>query len=499
VIKNTSIITTLLFLLLQTAFTQNQQGISSFPRLSPDPKALEYYNLSRQNSSLTWNDLAEIGLWASGDASLANLGRIRAAVEALNSSGELPSTARGKAEFILTYMHRNILRSYSIYQTRVDTIFANGTFNCVSSAVLYTIFCASAGIDTSAVITRDHSFVIVHIDGENIDVETTNRLGFDPGNRREFHDQFGRSTGFTYIPAQNYRDRQTISRIELISLILNNRISDLERANRFADAVPLAIDRAALLAGDPERLNYNSNPQESLFEDPARTLMDRLFNLGAFLLRSNREEDCIRWAANASQVYPSQQRWQDFLMAAVNNRCARFLRENKVTDARNFLESMREILSRENYLQLDTVVLEAELLTAAGRISSAAEGDSVIADVEQQLANGRISQVRAREITIFAVQKTASVLASPPARDWRAAIQYLERAAARTVTNRDIEQALRTYRANLVADYHNRFAAEWNRRNYDEAARILNEALTEFPEERQLLRDKEIVDRQNAR
>ena len=49
--------------------------------------------------------------------------------------------------------------------------------------------------------------------------------------------------------------------------------------------------------------------------------------------------------------------------------------------------------------------------------------------------------------------------------------------------------------ANRVSDFHNRFAAAWNRRNYDEARRILDEGLAEFPGDRQLLSDREIADR----
>jgi hypothetical protein len=72
----------------------------------------------------------------------------------------------------------------------------------------------------------------------------------------------------------------------------------------------------------------------------------------------------------------------------------------------------------------------------------------------------------------------------------------MESAIARYGSNRELEQALRTYRDNLAADYHNRFASAWNRRNFDEARRILNEGLAEFPDNRQLLSDRDIVDRQ---
>jgi len=501
-------ITLALILLFFTSYTsvfaQNRpQNAVNFPRLEPDPKALDFYRLGRRGGGHTWQELAEIGLWASGldpagGAFSANLERIRTLTAALVNSPDLPSRTKEKADFILGFLHQNILRSYSVYQTRIDTSLENGVYNCVSSAVLYIILCEAAGIRTSAVVTREHAFVIVHINGEEIDVETTNRFGFEPGNRREFHDQFGR-IGFTYVPVQNYRDRQAITKTELVSLILNNRIADMERRNNFAGSVPLAIDRAALLFGDALTIPSQNQSQESLFPDARKDLMDRLLNFGASLLRGNREEESIRWAQAASAKYPDSERWQEYTSAAVNNRLTRLIRERRITEAASFLESNKSILTDADYAHLESAVIDADLLQRANQIRTAEEGDSVIAAIEQARQAGKMNERRASELITFTIQKTATVLSAAPARDWRAAIRYIENALSRTGTNREIEQALRTYRNNLAADYHNRFAAEWNRRNYDEAERILNEGLAEFPDNRQLLANRETVNRHRSR
>jgi hypothetical protein len=47
----------------------------------------------------------------------------------------------------------------------------------------------------------------------------------------------------------------------------------------------------------------------------------------------------------------------------------------------------------------------------------------------------------------------------------------------------------------LAVEYHNRFAAAWNRRNHEEAARILEEGLALFPDNRQLLADQAVVEK----
>jgi hypothetical protein len=251
--------------------------------------------------------------------------------------------------------------------------------------------------------------------------------------------------------------------------------------------------------------DYSSASQidnsESLFEDPRKVVMDRLFNYGASLLRANREEDGILWATAASARYANSERWQEFMFAAVNNRITRFLRERDINAgaARNFLEDKKNILTSGNYAQLDTILVDAELLKRANEIRGAVDGDSVISDALNARENGRLSERRANELIVYAVQKTAAVLCAAPARDWRTAINYIEtfisRYGGRIDSNRELDQALRTYRGNIATEYHNRFAAEWNRRNYDEALRILNEGLAEFPDNRQLLEDRETANR----
>jgi len=373
---------------------------------------------------------------------------------------------------------------------------STGRYNCVSSAVLYMILCQSLGINTKGVITKDHAFITIPMGETDIDVETTNAYGFDPGNRKEFHDQFGRLTGFTYVPAKNYRDRQTISQIELVSLILNNRIVDYERQNQFADAVPVAIDRAALLAGNALTIDSIKETQETIFTDPRKDLMDRLFNFGAMLLRAGREEESLRWAAAASPVYPDEKRWQELVMAAANNHLMRLINLNKRAEARLFIDGQKNVLSRANYDKLDALLVDSELLNMANQIRTAADGDSVVNAVEQARSSGKIQEKRAAELITFAVQKAASSVSTQPAGNWRAAIQYIEASLSRLGANRELEQALNVYRGNLAADFHNRFATEWNKRNYTEAERILNEGLAEFPGDRQLLSDKQIIAKQ---
>jgi hypothetical protein len=493
-------ITLICFTLLLGA-AAGAQTRTSFPDLEPDRRAETYGQ--RGAGGYSWEDLAEISLWASASPEEnAGPGRgpsfleqIRAAAEELKSSPDTPGDLRNRGEYVLTYIHKKFLTAYSLQQTRLDTLLSGGRYNCVSSAVLYLILGTAAGLDIRGVMTKDHAFAAARVNGEWIDVETTNPYGFDPGNRKEFHDQFGKATGFAYVPARNYRDRVFISPIELVSLIFSNRISELERQNRFAEAVPLAVSRAGLLlGGKPGGAPAEGGEPVSIFEDPRRDLLNRIFNFGAFLLKGGREEDALRWAAFAQVKYPDEERWQEFVFAAVNNRLVKLIRAGRLAEARNTLNSQASLLNAADFDRLDMTITDGELLEQASNMKNSEDAAAILAAIDDAGSRGVLPPDRAGELRTFVIEKAASLISAGPGRNWSGAVAYLEGALERYGPNPRLEQSLRGYRSNLAVEYHNRFAAAWNRRDQKEAARILEEGLALFPDNRQLLADRTVVE-----
>ncbi len=256
------------------------------PRLEADPQA---YVFSDDLDTSDWRSLFSLAWWASGATGGEAAADEFAPVVMKLTDTVVEMDERQKAEFVLEYMHKNFLGSYRLKQTRIDTLLETGGYNCVSSAVLYSILATAVGLDVSGVNTSDHAFCSVRIDDKQIDVETTNIYGFEPGTRIDFHDNFGKTTGFSYVPPGNYRDRNRIDILKLFSLIIQNRIADVESAGRYSEAVGLAVDRWVLLGG--------SRGQE--FED----LVTRMLNYGTLLSRAGREADALDWAKLAVQVY----------------------------------------------------------------------------------------------------------------------------------------------------------------------------------------------------
>jgi hypothetical protein len=436
-------------------FLAAQNSPANFPSLRPDPRGVEYAERGK-SGDLSWEDLAEAALWASAagensQSSTNYLNSLRLAEAELETAfqGENPGMdPKAQGDYILAYMHRKFLRSYSAMQTRLDTLLGTGRYNCVSSAVLYLILARSQGLEVRGVAARDHAFASFHRGDETWDVETTNPYGFDPGSRREFHDQFGKITGFAYVPARNYRDRTGISPLELVSLILHNRIAEAESRGRYGEAVSLALNRAALLEGrkDPAVSNF--------FTDPRQDLNDRILNYGASLLNSGKEEEGMAWAAYAEHVYSgagTDRRWKEYVNALISNRTTKLCRAGRFDQARAFLASAELLRDNDSRRRLEILIADSELTALINAVRQDGEAEAVLQRIDAAESAGLLLPARVRELRDHVNR-------------WR------------------------------LTNFHNRFAAAFNNRDFPLARRILEEALGEFPESRQLRSDQNTLE-----
>jgi tetratricopeptide (TPR) repeat protein len=431
------------FITLITTLSLHAQT-EAFPSMDPDPQAYAYARLAT-NGSYSWQDLARVSLWASGAQDEgAYYARIARGVEELHASS-LPASPREQGEYLLSFIHERFFSAYSGNQTRIDTLLTNGRYNCVSSAVFYMIFAVSLGLNVQGVVTQDHAFITLNTGSETIDVESTNPYGFDPGTRHDFQDNFGNVTGFAYTPPTNYRNRASISQIELVSVIMTNRLS-MELRNNERAGLTVALNRAALLSG------YSGpKPPAQLFLDPHEDMMLRLLSFGNTFLRSGKEEDALRWFLLIDDRYPADERTQESIYTALNNLFIKLINGSRIADARRLLNESTSHLSTAGIAKLDAMLNDAEL-------------NSVL----QQLMNEQ---------------------------NWLEGIKLLEATIARNGRNTQLDNKLRVFRSNRVAELHNTFAGLFNAGEYEKAGAFLQEALKEFPNERQLLQDKTTFDR----
>lgn len=228
----------LLFALLAAAPLAAQRAAAvEIP--APHPLAAR---LAAASEPLPLDDLVDASLAFSGvgDASLPAYRRrlldvvagFQATVAGIADPGLLASRA-------LEYLHAGTLKRYDFRQVRIDTLLDGGSYNCVSSAVLYLVLARSVGLTVGGVRTTDHAFCTVQVGARTVDVETTNPYGYDPGSRKEFTDSFGKVTGFAYVPPTSSRDRTAVGERGLLALVLHDRVSfAIERGDHAASLEP---------------------------------------------------------------------------------------------------------------------------------------------------------------------------------------------------------------------------------------------------------------------
>ncbi|MGL4981938.1 MAG: tetratricopeptide repeat protein [Treponemataceae bacterium] len=163
-----------------------------------------------------------------------NIGVIDEAV-VMNASSLTSENAL--AEFLLQEMHNVFFQKYNLHSYTAGEIKDNGLYNCVSSSILYSALLLRYGISSIVPIeTPDHVFISVEIDNESVDIETTNKIGFDPGSKKDFIDEFGKITGFAYVPPSNYRNRQQITIKKLVSLVSHNKSTYYNAKKNYLEA-----------------------------------------------------------------------------------------------------------------------------------------------------------------------------------------------------------------------------------------------------------------------
>ncbi len=129
-----------------------------------------------------------------------------------------------KGKILLKWLYTsNILKKYYLSSTLANHLIDSGSYNCLSSTIIYTLLATELGLDVNAVFTPNHSFATLKTEKGEIDVETTVEYGFDPGT--EEIEEFENQQRIIYVPKTNYGNRKNVDLNFLISSLYANTIS----------------------------------------------------------------------------------------------------------------------------------------------------------------------------------------------------------------------------------------------------------------------------------
>jgi len=403
----------------------------AFPlRLEPLPEAAAR---PASGAALDVAGLTELALVFSGTAE-ADLARYERKLDQWSAEFRARSTGwdeTRKAEGLLLFLHEK-WKDYSTYQTRLDTLLDQGTFNCVSSALAYMILGRAAGLDVQAAATTDHAFALVHLSTRDVDVETTTKYGFDPGAKTEFTDSFGR-TGFVYVPPGNYSQRRNIGDRQLLGLLIQNRMADFQRAGDAESEVGPAIDRWTV-EGTPEA---------------KATLVSGFLNYASWLNDHRRYLDGLDLVGKMAAWTGPVDAVGTLEWTFVNN-------------------------------QMNTL-LTAQDFEGARALFAAEDGKHLLNDQRRQ---DLLSQ-------LYAMQVQNVAAAQGP----RAAVMFLQGLPPEIAALPSLTRALSVYTYNWSVEVHNEFARLWNAGKRDEARSTLRDALTAIPDSELLKKDSAVSQR----
>jgi hypothetical protein len=417
-----------LFLPLSSpAYGQDRYGLLAEAKLAPSVAIAAL--LDAEGSGPT---LLAAALHFSGANSLRAEATRRALEPALAEARALASAHEDEyalGEALLSLAHERFLKRYVELESTLDAAVLDGRYNCVSSSVLYLLLAREAGLRPLGIVTTDHSFVALALDdGRLIDVETTNRHGFDPGSKKEFLDSFGRTTGYAYVPPSDYKRRSQVSDRHLVGLIALNRATLAERRADQLGALALAVDAHAYMDDETSR----------------QYLGDRAHNVAATLLNAKRWDEALRFLGRVTEYY------------------------GPLAD-------------------LDSLGMQARLALLADNVSALGR-DEALAELERAYRAGVVSDSERVEFILAIVSRAADELRRREG--WLAAWTALAEAAGDYPAIAQLKGLAATARSNWVADTHNRFAAHFNARRYNEAEAVLKAGLAIAPEERLFIDDE---------
>ncbi len=207
-----------------------------------------------QDGKLDDWSFAEAALLASGVTDKARrktyLDRLKKIETGARKAIEPGKTDYQRGELLLKYLHEQSLAAgYRALQTDLSVVLDEGTFNCVSSAVLYNVIGRRLGLDLRAIEVPDHAFSILYVDTKHADVETTNASGFNPSRDPAVQKQLLEQTGFRYIPEKHPEQRREVGEAGLAAIIYYNHGVSASKDKRYGEAL-FAYFRALSL--DPE-------------------------------------------------------------------------------------------------------------------------------------------------------------------------------------------------------------------------------------------------------
>ena len=204
-------------------YGENSTGL---PLWSP-VRAFESGMVSRvreTDNPLSPQELLQLYLLASGDVRSAERAtELSASAWNILASHDYLRDITDEAERgseLLKVLHQELFVDYAEGQSTVSGILETGTYNCISSALIYMALADDLGLQVRGVLMPSHAFVEVELsDGRRVDVETTSEDGFAVVRDARFFarqaEGWFEARGLDVPSFEDYQQRRSVSALAL--------------------------------------------------------------------------------------------------------------------------------------------------------------------------------------------------------------------------------------------------------------------------------------------
>lgn len=451
--------------------------LSIFPPLFADSNAFRsdtpYDEFIEMQEPLTSNQLARLSLLSSGlQGNQLNFYMEKLNILINESESVISSSMSSdeKAEVLLKFLHNSVFTRYSLTQTTLHVLLDRGTYNCVSSAILYMILTRHHGVFVEGIHVKDHAFCFIPGTAKGgTDVETTNEWGYDPGSRKEFQSSFTSRTGYAYVSPGNYKARLRQGDRDMAGLILQNRIVELQKKNRHMEALTLAADRLALSGSLMAKQDYYNSVQNAAAQ-------------------KNSIKDYLGGIEVISKASIDDENFPDFLKATRSllayNACAEAVNKSDLPAAEEILISQGAYILEEDKRAMESLILRRELEIRVRGVFSA----DLLDEIAEAEADGILSSTRAASLGAYHYSMRSEALSREGKH--QEAYLFMLKAPSWIQKDREYKRLFGIIKNNTAIEYHNKFVTLMNEGKQDEAKKLLEDGLLLIPRNSILLKDK---------
>lgn len=374
-----------------------------------------------------------------------------------------------RAESVLTLMYERVLTQYVADQSKIDTMFAAGTYNCVSSSVLYFALAKAAGLAVAGQETPDHAFCTVTVDGKRVDVETTNPGGFNPGVRK-LVEQTADTTRYFVVPKRYYAGRREVGERKFVSLVGRNLVATMSDRDDYARGVPLA---AACLAFTQSADEADANAVRADFDTVAGNY--------AVVLDQHRSqsERALEWLDAVYARWGASAALQNIYDTVAYNCVANYLNAGDVAQAQRAFAAHKTAVSEKHAAAIAAMIFPRYLEASVQSLSA----DDAIAFLRAQrnasAAKDRAVAARIDELEAYCWYQKLKPLFDQG--DYLAAAALADEGLKSVPGNRNLRTIRSQCYQNYAVDVHNAYAALANAGRYDEALAVVQDGLAVVP------------------